>query len=246
MSLLPRPFLLAARPAPAGTVLCACGPTAHRRFAERLAARYGARRNFLLPAGFAWRRPRPFGDPSRVLKIGLTLRFATSSFRFAVPDSSAYYAAVPPLRPAFPVPGPVRTVIQTVTRSHRIERFILSRPGTNHLEHHVFVPRQAVATPIRAIATPIRRSVAAPACRRLELVLRRETVPTPAAEARTPSFGSAIHAVATDPRRPPWLSAPGFSGDWNLTPAALNRLTDEVVRSIDRRLLSYRERMGGV
>lgn len=246
MSLLLRPFLPAARPAPAGTVLCACGPTAHRRFAERLAARYGARRNFLPPAGFAWRRPRPFGDLGRVLKIGLTLHFATSSFRLAGPGNPVHRAALPPFRSAFPVPEPVRTVIQTVTRSHWIERFTLSQPGTNRLEHHAFVLRQAVAVPVHPAAASVRRSTAAPACRRLELVLRREPVSTPAPGARTPPFGPAAQVVAADPRRPPWPPAPGSAGDWNLTPAALNRLTDEVVRSIDRRLLSYRERMGGV
>jgi len=129
----------------------------------------------------------------------------------------------------------VATLIERlVARERRIETRVESPPPM------VAITKNEAASTAPAAVPPFRAADM--------FVVRRSPTVSSAQEHATPEPAAAalrpVPVTAEGSRRQPAVGA--ASMPIPLSPAELGRLTDEVVRSIDRRLVSYRERHGEI
>lgn len=139
-----------------------------------------------------------------------------------------------PGAPAGEVAPPTQIVSQLLMRSTRVEAGELAAAPAPAL---VGQPNVADPRPTRPPVIP-----------RPELIVHRTTVVLPAASQARISAGAAPSQPANAPPADRWSAPPLASAGWQTqAPGAaldVQRLTDQVMDVLDRRLLAARERMG--
>lgn len=196
-----------------------------QRFADRLNRRHalvrawpGAVARVLARTAGVWhRRPPRAVRVSAVLEMVVRADGRRASAAGLTIGPNARSAAPP--RPAFPMP---RTMHEP-----RVERLLARRDRVERMD----------AVPVAGSARrtqPGVTSVTLPVARPVPRVLRRERHEMPAPEPRERD---------TAPVRSTWRVGPAPNADL-LTPAQVDRVADQVLQTMDRRLLAYRERRG--
>jgi len=182
----------------------------------------------------------PASPVARVLRrVGVSLhlhggtrhwQLVTALARAAVPASGA------PPAPRSAAPTLVQRLLQR-ERRHTIERHLAT--------HTLWVERRAEASPawrVAPVAVPARVEQAA-RYPRLAVTLVRQGLPATSAAVtslpREAGARSAAREAAWPPAARAAIEAPG-----GLAPQELSRVTEHVIRQLDRRVLSWQERTG--
>jgi hypothetical protein len=196
-----------------------------QRFADRLARRHalvraypGAVSRVVARAAGVWRR-----RPPRAMRVTAALEMVVRADGRRA--SAAGLTIGPNARPA----GPPRAEFPRPRSMHdaRVERLLARRERVERMDA-VPVAGSARRTP------PGATNVTFPVARPVPRVLRRERHETGAPEPRERD---------TAPVRSTWRVGPAPNAEL-LTPAQLDRVADQVLHTMDRRLLAYRERRG--
>jgi hypothetical protein len=211
----------------------------HREFVARLRNRReeGVRTP---PIGRVLRR-----SMQRVLhRVRTALHFALHVFQRAS-------APWNPPRPVVAPPSPGAAPVVTRERSYRMTRIVERASHVLHVRHsHMLVTVAPPAIAVAASTAPSPRVLMTQRIERQTLFPRVTQVVARAPAAPVVRGEAAMHAPpqVVEPRSAPRTSAPHTVAIIapTLPPAELSRVTDHVIEQLDRRVLSYRERMGQV
>jgi len=174
------------------------------------------------------------------VQVPLHLSFRLETQARARSDAAPFrpwLAASPSHEPLGEPPSPhLRMLERIIAREQRVHAITTLRDATNAAIAANAPPNSAQPTPPPSAA------------RSVEMVTRRPPAPPPATTPEPkPSFPPTLRAPAqvwAMPSPPPRPGAPATPIP--LSPAELGRLTDQVVRAIDRRVVATRERQGRI
>jgi hypothetical protein len=195
-----------------------------------------------VPLQLCWLRPRFLVVQTRPLHLQVNLNLSTVSTHPATLMRTTQVLPREILRLSSPTPGrapfqpvwPARWQHYLVERRQHTLRLLQQSTEVQFTQVHQAAPPGPVARQmllLKRLEMVVKREAGAPADKRTHEAAQRETV------------SQTVHWSTLAPARAP---AGAAAGGLELTPPLLNRITDEVVRSIDRRMLSYRERMGRI
>jgi hypothetical protein len=159
----------------------------------------------------------------------------------------------PPARPGAALPAPAIPGASAATPTPAtVTRLLREAPAHTHPARPTRNLRELRATILREVAVAGRppgeapRPAAAAWARALPMTLVRQVLPATAAAPPQPPAPCRDAPMDSAPRPLPRSAIPPWpAGELSLPPAQIERLTEEVMRGIDRRFVSLRERLGG-